>query len=78
MYASRKSSPTLNLDEIQGSKKHFGTWLQLVSQTILWGRTIIPTTRRAKKIWGKLKGGGAKVQVTGHRSQVTGHNKKYL
>ena len=27
IYASRQRSPTLNLDEIQGSKKHSGTWL---------------------------------------------------
>jgi len=26
------------------------------SETILWGRTIISTTRRAKKNWGKLNG----------------------
>ena len=27
MYASGQSSPTLNLADIQGSKKHSGTWL---------------------------------------------------
>ena len=26
------------------------------NETILWGRTIISTTRRAKKNWGKLNG----------------------
>ena len=26
------------------------------NETTLWGRTIISTTRRAKKNWGKLNG----------------------
>ena len=26
------------------------------NETILWGRTIISTTHRAKKNWGKLNG----------------------
>ena len=31
-------------------------YMASTNQTILWGRTIILTTRRAKKIWGKLNG----------------------
>ena len=55
MYASRPSSPTLNLDEIQGSKKPSGTWLQ---PTRLYSgeEQSFQLHVQQKKIWGKLNG----------------------
>ena len=55
MYAPRQSSPTLNLDEIQGSKKHSGTWLQPTKLYSGEEQSFQLHVGR-KKFWGKLNG----------------------